>query len=345
MKIKRKKLAIVLAVILCVIIIYICTVIGAASISFEDANRILLHELFHMNVDMEGISQGSISIIWNVRLPRVILGFLAGASLAVCGAGFQGIFKNPMADPFVLGVSSGAALGASVGIVLHFTGGFLGLNGTTLVAFMGAFLSIALVYSISRVGKRVPVATLLLSGIAVNQTLTAVISLVMIFNKQSMDQIMFWTMGSLNGKGWNQILTVLPYVAAGLLLLFTSCRELDIMLTGEDTAVQLGVNVEFLKKKVLFASSIITAAIISVTGIIGFVGLVVPHVVRILTGPKHRRLMPLSLVMGGTFLIICDTVSRSVATQEIPVGIITAVCGGPFFLYLLRKARKGGSSL
>ena len=158
-----------------------------------------------------------------------------------------------------------------------------------------------------------------------------------------MDQIMFWTMGSLNGKGWNQILTVLPYVAAGLLLLFTSCRELDIMLTGEDTAVQLGVNVEFLKKKVLFASSIITAAIISVTGIIGFVGLVVPHVVRILTGPKHRRLMPLSLVMGGTFLIISDTVSRSGATQEITVGIITAVCGGHFFLYLLRKGGKGGS--
>ena len=342
MKIKHKKAAICLVILLCLLLIYICTVIGVASISFGDVNRILAHELFHLDVDMEGISTGSIAIIWNVRLPRVILGFIAGAALAVCGAGYQGIFKNPMADPFVLGVSSGAALGASVGIVLHFSGSILGMNGTTLLAFAGAFLSILLVYSISRVGKRVPVSTLLLSGIAVNQTLTAVISIVMLFNRQSMDQIMFWTMGSLNGKGWSQIAIILPYVVAGMILLFTSNRELDIMLTGEDTAIQLGVNVEFLKKKVLFASSIITAAVISVTGIIGFVGLVVPHVVRMFTGPKHRRLMPLSLVVGGTFLILCDTAARSLTTQEIPVGIITAVCGGPFFLYLLRKAKKGG---
>ena len=157
MKRKRGRLAVVLAVVICIGLVYVCTVIGAASISVKDANRILLHELFHLNVNMEGISPGSISIIWNVRLPRVILGFLAGASLAVCGAGFQGIFRNPMADPFVLGVSSGAALGAAIGIVMHFTGGFLGMNGTTLLAFAGAFLSILLVYGISRIGKRVPV--------------------------------------------------------------------------------------------------------------------------------------------------------------------------------------------
>lgn len=344
MKTKSKKWAIILSVIICLVITYICTIIGAASISFQDANRILLHEVFHIDsVSIDGISKGSIAIIKNVRLPRVILGFLAGASLAVCGAGFQGIFKNPMADPFVLGVSSGAALGASIGIVCRFSASFMGMNGTTLLAFAGAFATIALVYNISRVGKKVPVSTLLLSGIAVSQTLSAAMSIIMIMNKQDMDQIMFWTMGSLNGKGWSQIVTVLPYVIIGVILLFTSARELDIMLTGEDTAIQLGVNVEFLKKKVLFASSMITAAIISVTGIIGFVGLVVPHVVRTLTGPKHRKLMPLSLVFGGTFLIICDTVARSIATQEIPVGIITAICGGPFFLYLLHISRKGGS--
>lgn len=341
MKKKRKTVLLILAVLLCLAVIYICTVIGAASISFADANKILANKLFGVNI--EGISQGSVAIIWNVRLPRVILGFIAGASLAVCGAGYQGIFKNPMADPFVLGVSSGAALGAAVGIVLHFTGGFLGLNGTTLLAFVGAFGSIALVYGISRVGKKTPVSTLLLSGVAVNLTLSALMSLIMLLNRQSMDQIMFWTMGSLNGKGWIQIASVLPYVLIGIVILFLSSRELDIMLTGEDTAMQLGVNVEFLKKKVLFASSILTAAVISVTGIIGFVGLVVPHVVRIFTGPKHRKLMPVSLIFGGTFLIVCDTAARSAAAQEIPVGIITSVCGGPFFLYLLRKAKKGGA--
>lgn len=330
------------SVMLCLVIMYICSITGIASISFQDANRILLHEVLHLDVDMEGISNGSITIIKNVRLPRVVLGFIAGASLAVCGCGFQGIFKNPMADPFVLGVSSGAALGASIGIILHFNSGILGMSGTTVLAFIGAFLTIALVYSISRVGKKVPVSTLLLSGIAVSQTLSAGMSILMIMNQQSMDQIMFWTMGSLNGKGWNQIVMILPYVILGILLLMTSCRELDIMLTGEDTAIQLGVHVEFLKKKVLFASSLITAAVISVTGIIGFVGLVVPHVVRMVAGPKHRTLMPLSLLFGGTFLIICDTLARSIAAWEIPVGVITSLCGGPFFIYLLRKTKKGG---
>lgn len=329
-----RKWAIPLSILACLAIMYVCTVTGIASIPFRDANRILLHEFLHLDVDMEGITDGSITIIRSVRLPRVVLGFLAGASLAVCGAGFQGIFKNPMADPFVLGVSSGAALGAAIGIVLHF--------GTTLLAFVGAFLTITLVYNISKIGKKVPVAILLLSGIAVSQTLSATMSIIMILNKQSMDQIMFWTMGSLNGKGWGQIITVLPYSLLGIALLLTTCRELDIMLTGEETAIQLGVNVESLKKRVLFASTVITAAVISVTGIIGFVGLVVPHVVRMITGPKHRVLMPLSMLFGGTFLIICDTAARSMAMWEIPVGIITSLCGGPFFIYLLRRMKRGG---
>ncbi len=342
MKKLRKKWLLFLSIFLCLALIYLCTIVGTASISFEDVNRILLHEIFGLPADMEGISQGSITIIRDVRLPRVVLGFLAGAALAVCGAGFQGIFKNPMADPFVLGVSSGAALGASIGMVLRFSGSFLGISGTTLLAFIGAFATIGLVYNISRVGKRVPVSTLLLSGIAVSQTLSAAMSIIMILNRQTLDQIMFWTMGSLNGKGWRQILLVLPYAILGGLILFTSSRELDIILTGEDTAIQLGVNVEFLKKKVLFASTLITAAVISVTGIIGFVGLVVPHIVRMLTGPKHRILLPLSLLFGGTFLILCDTAARSLASWEIPVGIITSLCGGPFFLYLLRNMKKGG---
>lgn len=338
------KLAFPLAIVLCIVIGYVCTIVGVASVSVSDANKILLSQLFHLkNINMDGISSGEIAIIWDIRFPRVILGFLAGGALSVCGASFQGIFKNPMADPFILGVSSGSALGAAIGIVLNFSGSIFGLHGTTLLAFAGAFATIVLVYMISKVGRRVPVSTLLLSGIAVSQTTSALMSIIMLFNQQSMDQIMFWTMGSLNGKGWSQILNILPYIVVGVIILYTSNRELDIMLTGEDTATQLGVDVEFLKKKVLFAASLVTAAIVSVTGIIGFVGLVVPHVVRMITGPKHRKLMPVSIVLGGTFLIICDTIARSMTTQEIPVGIITAICGGPFFLYLLRNAKKGGA--
>ncbi|HIX58986.1 MAG TPA: iron chelate uptake ABC transporter family permease subunit [Candidatus Blautia gallistercoris] len=344
MKENGKKGILILAILGCILCIYVCTILGAASVSLDQINRILLHEIFRLPVSMEGISEGSIAIIRDVRLPRVLLGFLTGASLAVCGACYQGIFKNPMADPYILGISSGAALGAAVGIVLHFSGGILGLSGNTFLAFIGALLTVFLVYTISRVGKRVPVASLLLSGIAVNQSLSAFMSLLMLFNQQSMEQIMFWTMGSLNGKGWNQILVILPYVTVGVILLLTSARELDLMLMGEDTAVQLGVNVEFVKKKILVVSSIVTAAVVSATGIIGFVGLLVPHVVRLFTGPKHRVLMPVSLLFGGTFLILCDTFARSIITQEIPVGIVTAACGGPFFLYLLWKSRRGGTA-
>lgn len=344
MKETRKKWILVLSMTGCILLIYLCTVMGAAAVSIEEVNRILVHEILRIPVDMEGISEGSIAIIRDVRLPRVLLGFLTGASLAVCGACYQGIFKNPMADPYILGISSGAALGAAVGIVLQFSGSFTGLSGSTLLAFAGALLTVLLVYTISRVGKKVPVAGLLLSGIAVNQSLSAFQSLLMLFHQQSMDQIMFWTMGSLNGKGWNQVLVVFPYVAVGCFLLLTCARELDIMLMGEETAVQLGVNVEILKKKVLVISSIVTAAVVSATGIIGFVGLLVPHVVRLFTGPKHKVLMPVSLLFGGTFLILCDTFARSVLTQEIPVGIITAACGGPFFLYLLWKSRRGGAA-
>ena len=338
----RRRLALALAAAGCLLLIYVCTVIGAASVSLGEVNRILLHEIFHIPVDMDGISEGSVVIIRNVRLPRVLLGFLTGAALAVCGASYQGIFKNPMADPYILGISSGAALGASLGIVLNLSGSLAGMSGTTLLAFVGALLTVILVYSISRTGKRVPISSLLLSGIAVSQTLSAFLSLIMLFNQQSMDQILFWTMGSLNGKGWEQILVILPYVVVGIVLLLISARELDIMLMGEETAVQLGVSVEFVKKKVMIVSSLVTAAVVSATGIIGFVGLLVPHVVRLFTGPRHRVLMPVSLLFGGTFLILCDTVARSAIAQEIPVGIITAACGGPFFLYLLRKSRRGG---
>ena len=199
---KIKPVFLLLSIIACILIVWLCTITGAASVSVKDANRILLNKLFHLNVSLEEISKGNITIIWNIRFPRIILGFITGAALAVSGAGYQGIFKNPMADPFVLGVSSVAALGAAIGIVCRFSFRIGVFNSTMLLAFAGSFAALILVYGISRVGKRVPVATLLLSGVAINSTLSAVMSFIMMLNKQSMDQIMFF-----------------------------SSRELDIMLT------------------------------------------------------------------------------------------------------------------
>lgn len=326
-------------ILLSLVVIYIATVIGIASIPITVANKILISKLFFLPLD-ETIGSGPTNIIFNIRLPRVMLAFLTGSALSVCGASYQGIFKNSMADPYILGVSSGAAFGASIGIILNISETLFGLNLTTILAFIGSFVTITLVYSVSKVGNKVPVGNLLLSGIAFSQTITAFMSLLMIFNLESLTQITFWTLGSFNGKGWFQILTILPYLLIGLIILFTMMKDLDIMLLGEETANNLGVNVEGLKKKVLFSSSLVTASVVSVSGIIGFVGLIVPHVCRIILGPKHRDILPASLLVGGILLVSCDTIARSVSTQEIPVGIITAILGGPFFINLLRKNKR-----
>lgn len=333
------KKTIFILIIISLVLIFLATTIGITSIPFITASKILLNKLFFIPLSSE-INEGQIAIIFNIRFPRVLLAFLTGGALAACGGAFQGVFKNPMADPYILGVSSGAALGATIGIIINASQTILGLNLTTILAFVGSFLTIFLVYSIAKIGKRVPVDSLLLSGIAFSQTLTAIMSFIMIFNVDSMQQIVFWTMGSFNGKGWFQILNILPYLVIGYIILYTTLRELDIMLLGEETAHNLGVNVESLKRKVLFSSSLIIAAVVSITGIIGFVGLIVPHVCRLIFGPKNYNIIPNSIFLGGILLVLCDTAARSLLKQEIPVGIITALLGGPFFIYLLKNKSK-----
>lgn len=330
-----------LAIAISVVVIIVATTLGVADISFLDTMKVLMDRIPFVNMDLEGIRPSSMIIVWSIRFPRVLLALLVGGALAICGASYQGMFKNPMADPFILGVSSGAALGATIGIVFRFSFRFLGLDSISLMAFAGAIASLFLVYNISKVGNKVPVNTLLLSGIAIGQFLSAIVSLLMIFSDE-INRVVFWIMGSFNAKSWTQLLVVFPYVAIGSILLFLQHRELDIMLLGEDTAAQLGVNTDFLKKKVLVLTAVITAAAVSVTGIIGFVGLIVPHVVRTVTGPKHRRLIPYSFLTGGLFMIFCDTLARTLTGQEIPVGIITSLFGGPFFIYLLKKRKKSG---
>ncbi|MPW26934.1 iron chelate uptake ABC transporter family permease subunit [Alkalibaculum sp. M08DMB] len=335
-----KKYLIFLVIIICLATIFICTTIGVANISVSQTVNILFNKITSIG-NVEGVKESTIAIIWNLRFPRVMLAFLVGGALSICGVAYQGIFKNPMADPFLLGVSSGAALGATIAIVFNISAIFFGLDMITVFAFVSALLTLLLVYNISRIGNKVPVPTLLLSGIAISQFLTAIISLFMIFSDQ-MNRVVFWTMGSLNAKSWNHLILILPYVIIGFIILFRYHRQMDIMLLGEDTASQLGVNTEKLKLVILVVTAFITAATVSVTGIIGFVGLIIPHIVRMIVGPKHKKLYPYSFVLGGILLIICDTVARSLINQEIPVGIITAIFGGPFFIYLLKKRKRGG---
>lgn len=282
------------------------------------------------------------AIIYNVRLPRVVLGGLVGMSLAVTGGCFQGLFKNPMADPYIIGVSSGASLGAALAIVFGWTLIISGGNWAVILsAFIGALLTVFVVYSISRVDGRIPVYALLLAGVAVAAFLTAMVSLLILFGSDAMHGIVFWIMGSLAGTGWPQVVMMLPFTILGTITIIIHSRSLNAILLGEEAAQHLGVEVERVKIVLFGASSLVVAAAVSVSGVIGFVGLIIPHVVRLLVGSDHRILLPWAAVTGGLFLIICDALARVVlGPAEVPVGIITAFTGAPFFVYLLRKRKR-----
>ncbi len=318
------------------VVILVCTFFGAADITIRDTLIILANKAGGFFSEEAAAFGAKATIIWKLRFPRTLLAFLTGGTLAVCGGVYQAIFKNPMADPFVLGISSGAAFGATIGIVLSIPATFLGMNTVSAFAFAGALLSIFFVYHIAKVGRQANTTSLLLCGVAVNQLLTAVISFAMLISANEMKKIYFWTLGSFSARGWDHVTTVLPYIVIGLAVVFLFARELDIMVLGDETAVRFGVNVERNKRILFVVTSLMMAACVSVSGIIGFVGLVSPHIVRLIFGPVHRRLLPMSFVLGGIVLCICDTIARSVMAAEIPVGIITAIVGAPFFIYLLR---------
>ena len=318
------------------VVILVCTFFGAADITIRDTLIILANKAGGFFSEEAAAFGAKTTIIWKLRFPRTLLAFLTGGALAVCGGVYQAIFKNPMADPFVLGISSGAAFGATIGIVLSIPATFLGMNTVSAFAFAGALLSIFFVYHIAKVGRQANTTSLLLCGVAVNQFLTAVISFAMLISANEMKKIYFWTLGSFSARGWDHVTTVLPYIIIGLVVILLFARELDIMVLGDETAVRFGVNVERNKRILFVVTSLMMAACVSVSGIIGFVGLVSPHIVRLIFGPVHRRLLPMSFVLGGIVLCICDTIARSVMAAEIPVGIITAIAGAPFFIYLLR---------
>ncbi|MCW3491469.1 FecCD family ABC transporter permease [Dethiobacter alkaliphilus] len=291
--------------------------------------------------DISGVSGSTVDIIWRLRLPRVILGMLVGASLSLAGATFQGLLRNPLADPFTIGVSSGAAVGATIAILLRQLGVMFFPHMLPAFAFVGAFLAMFFIYNLAKIGGQVPVVTLLLAGVVVSSFLSAIISLIMVFSGQNMQGIFFWLSGGLMMRSWTEVWFVLPYLLVGFLVLFFYARELNILLMGEEAALHLGVRVEFTKKLLLVIASLVTAAAVSVSGMIGFVGLIVPHAVRIVSGPDHRVLLPASALVGAIFLVWADVFARTaVAPQEIPVGIITAFVGAPFFIYLLRKKKK-----
>jgi iron complex transport system permease protein len=271
-------------------------------------------------------------IVTRIRLPRIALGAIVGFALALAGAVMQGFFRNPMADPSIIGVSSGAAVGAVAFIVLPLSGPF----GRAGFAFVGALVAAFAVYAIATEGGRTPVATLLLAGIAIQTFLGAVISFLLLQAGDDLETAVYWLMGHLHDSTWGRVRLALPVVAVFFVVLLAYARDLNVLLLGEADAHTLGVEVERTKRVLLATSSVVTAAAVAVAGVIGFVGLIVPHMMRLVVGPDHRILLPTSALAGAVFLVATDTAARSGPT-ELPVGIVTAALGAPFFLYLLRK--------
>jgi iron complex transport system permease protein len=272
------------------------------------------------------------TIVWQLRLPRILMAAVVGTALSGSGVALQGLFRNSLVDPYILGLSSGAALGAALGLTLNLA------SLIPLFAFLGALLATTISYLLARENGRVPPMRLLLAGVATSAFLSALVSMLMLKSQRSLQSIFLWLMGSFSGRSWPELKLVLPYMLLGLCLIFLHLRELNLLLLGEEAAGQLGIEVERAKRFLLLGATLAAAASVAGSGTIGFVGLVVPHLVRILTGSDHRLLFPLSLLTGALFMVLADTIARTImAPVELPVGIITSLVGAPFFLYLLQK--------
>ncbi|MCH7567020.1 MAG: iron ABC transporter permease [Nitrospirae bacterium] len=319
-----------------------CLQFGAEDIGFFEVASILGRAVQSSHPSQEASETAQV-ILLQVRLPRVLLGFMVGGCLAAVGVGLQALLRNPLADPYVLGISSGAALGAALAILLGIGTTIFSISTLPLFAFAGGLLSLVVVYRIAASYGRLPVHTLLLAGIILNAIFTALIMFITsIMDPNRAFGLMSWLMGTLTAPDYPALLVLAIYLVVGGLILFRQARALNLLTLGEETARSLGVEVERAKKVVFFTSALLTGAVVSVSGMIGFVGMLIPHAVRMVIGADHRLLLPASAVVGGTFLMAADTVARTImAPAEIPVGVVTALVGGPVFVYLLMY-RKGG---
>ena len=286
-------------------------------------------------------SQSLNVIIKQIRLPRIILSFLVGAGLSIAGVVFQGVIRNPMVDPYIVGISAGAGTGVTLAIVLNLQFSFLFFNTLPLMAFIGSLITVYIVYNLAKTKDKVPVVTFLLAGVAVGFVLNALMSFLMVIGTRDLQKIVYWLLGSLSTASWSDIKLMLPYFLIGNIIIIFFLKDLNLILLGERSAQHLGVDVEKSKKYLIIGASLVTASVVSVSGSIGFIGLIVPHIARLLVGPDHKKLYPTAAILGGIFLIISDDLARIVLSpMEVPVGIITALTGGPYFIYLLRKTKK-----
>ncbi|HQF89338.1 MAG TPA: iron ABC transporter permease [Methanofastidiosum sp.] len=338
-KISRKKLrsnSVNLFLLVLPIVIFIFSMfIGRYVISPILVIKILLSKIIHIDPTWHPTME---SVIWDVRLPRAIAAMLVGAGLSVSGASFQGLFKNPLVSPQILGVSAGAGFGAALALLL--------LEKLILVqisAFIGGVVAVAFTYKISKIYKTTPLLMLVLSGMVTAALFSALTSLIKYvadpLNK--LPAVVFWLMGSFNAVSRGDLIFLGPFIIVGCAVLVLIRWRINVLSLGEEEARSMGINTEQLKFIIISSATIITAASVCMSGIIGWVGLVIPHVGRILVGPDHKKLIPVSLILGASYLLIVDDIARSAISTEIPIGILTAIIGAPFFAYLIRKSKSG----
>lgn len=325
-----------------IVVSLVCLHFGAQPMAYGEILRVLFDAVSHKDGTDEA-SDIARTILLQVRLPRILLGFLVGCSLASVGVALQALLRNPLADPYVLGVSSGAALGAAVGVLFGVGTGLLAETALPACGFAGGLLALVVIYRMAATYGQLPIHSLLLTGVILNAVFSALIMFITsILEPNRSYGMMAWLMGTLTAPTYSSLFGLVLYLVIGLFLLFSQMRVLNILTLGEESARTLGIDTERAKRFLFVLTALVTGAVVSVSGMIGFIGMIVPHAVRLILGADHRLLLPASALVGGTFLMGADTVARTlIAPTEIPVGIITALAGGPFFVYLLlwRKDR------
>ena len=342
---KHNRAAIVLVLLALALIgaVLLACALGAVSIPPLDIIKMTLNKIHFANFQATW-QLADETIIFQIRLVRVIGAALVGAALATAGVLFQGLLRNPMADPYITGTSGGAALGATIAMMLPLGLAFSGFGLIPIAAFCGALATILIVYNLAKVGSKTPIVSMLLAGFVVSSMLTAVMSLLIMTNSAlllKLHSVFSFLMGSISVQYWSQIAVIAPLIIGGIIIARFFAFHLNAFSLGEEQAAYLGINVEREKILILALGSLLTACAVSLSGLIGFVGLVMPHAVRLVLGPDHRLLIPAAALAGATFLVVTDTLARTVlAPTELPVGIITALIGAPFFIYLLRRTRR-----
>ena len=313
------------------IVLTLAAGVGTVALGPAEVARAVLHGLTGQ------LSGTSDTIIWQIRLPRVLLAALVGGSLALSGAAYQGVFRNPLADPYLLGVASGAGLGATVALVFGASLPWI-FGSVPLLSFIFALLAVGLTLFLARRRGASPLVSLILGGVVLGSSATALTSLLMLSQRDDAARVLAWLLGSFGLSSWAQLASVLPFALLAGVVTLASAQGLNVLGLGEESAAGLGLRVERFRALLIVAATLSTAAAVSAAGIIGFVGLIVPHTLRLALGPDHRTLLPLTLVYGAVFMVLADLAARTViAPAEVPIGVVTALIGGPFFLWLMRR--------